>query len=808
MSDYISNSACRGNHPKGVVVSRSVFRQSHVTRLMKERIVARFLVAPQGFGKTNLALQYAELIFSFRHVFWFDCQNPCFLRDLDAATLAGEIMCLDADAKLCVFDDLPFLDEERSSLFSNAIDDLLAHNIEVLVCATPSKNLCERYQLDRLVISSSDFLVRNAEAKQFSAFSNKKVSPEPANYALRIPCVFWGEEQDVYAMLESFSEEELGPEAFLLAFGMFLLQKGTIDDVLSLLQEDCSQDCTEFLLPYLFLGINQKNSTFECLDVPAEILIQIFLRKLYACECSVPSFELEEFVQRAVQTAKLKGNFKRAAQLVFAFLQEEDQVFWFESELFPFIFAGQIESIMTLFSQLEESACKMPLRVVVQKLIADCIIGESETAYQKLLQIAQNENNAMDVRTLSAAFGSVFGLSEAARSCAFETLEALEGSSNDWQVERGVLACVDAFDSWNLFWRPLSAFIYMLKKDEDVALDVLCAWRNRGTNTTAYLLSALLAARHFESLEYIKAKDNLLASYIAGLCSNEEYSYVADLCVRYLTPQQENSKPGTITYAQTEIPRLHIRLLGGLELSFSQGAAQGEMLSTENMRKKLKSFIALLALNLGHELPREFISASLWPSANEQSAKRNLYNLWSQLRKILKAKDGSCPYLLSSQDSYQFDPRYVESDVQEINRDCKELQFGIIDMSSWSQILDRFSSHFVGEIMPSENTNKEIIRWRNQYSLLMTDALTSAAARLSDSGEPISAMWFAREALSRDTLREDAYETLMRAQIAAGQRSSALNTFFQCKKMLSEELGIDPSIRTQRLYESILDEKW
>ena len=90
----------------------------------------------------------------------------------------------------------------------------------------------------------------------------------------------------------------------------------------------------------------------------------------------------------------------------------------------------------------------------------------------------------------------------------------------------------------------------------------------------------------------------------------------------------------------------------------------------------------------------------------------------------------------------------------------------------------------------------------------MTDALTSAAARLSDSGEPISAMWFAREALSRDTLREDAYETLMRAQIAAGQRSSALNTFFQCKKMLSEELGIDPSIRTQRLYESILDEKW
>ena len=47
----------------------------------------------------------------------------------------------------------------------------------------------------------------------------------------------------------------------------------------------------------------------------------------------------------------------------------------------------------------------------------------------------------------------------------------------------------------------------------------------------------------------------------------------------------------------------------------------------------------------------------------------------------------------------------------------------------------------------------------------------------------------------------------MRAQTAAGQRSSAMETFFQCRRYLNESLGIDLSQRTSALYQRLLDDE-
>lgn len=78
-------------------------------------------------------------------------------------------------------------------------------------------------------------------------------------------------------------------------------------------------------------------------------------------------------------------------------------------------------------------------------------------------------------------------------------------------------------------------------------------------------------------------------------------------------------------------------------------------------------------------------------------------------------------------------------------------------------------------------------------------------AKLVEAGEVRQGLWFARAALSRDKSREDAYAAVMRAQIASLQRSAALETYFSCRKFLSNDLGIDPSAETMRLYHSIID---
>ena len=85
------------------------------------------------------------------------------------------------------------------------------------------------------------------------------------------------------------------------------------------------------------------------------------------------------------------------------------------------------------------------------------------------------------------------------------------------------------------------------------------------------------------------------------------------------------------------------------------------------------------------------------------------------------------------------------------------------------------------------------------------DALVSASAQLVGAGEVRGGLWFAREALKHDKSREDAYTTLMEAQIAAGQRTAALDTYFACRRYLADELGIDPSAHTVRLYRDIIE---
>ena len=45
----------------------------------------------------------------------------------------------------------------------------------------------------------------------------------------------------------------------------------------------------------------------------------------------------------------------------------------------------------------------------------------------------------------------------------------------------------------------------------------------------------------------------------------------------------------------------------------------------------------------------------------------------------------------------------------------------------------------------------------------------------------------------------------MQAQIDAGQRAAAIDTYFTCRRYLADELGIDPSTALVRLYRSVIE---
>jgi DNA-binding SARP family transcriptional activator len=62
----------------------------------------------------------------------------------------------------------------------------------------------------------------------------------------------------------------------------------------------------------------------------------------------------------------------------------------------------------------------------------------------------------------------------------------------------------------------------------------------------------------------------------------------------------------------------------------------------------------------------------------------------------------------------------------------------------------------------------------------------------------------AEEVLAAQAFRESAYRLLMRAHAAAGNRAEALWAHERCKKLMSDDLGVAPSVGTTAVYPDVL----
>ena len=84
-------------------------------------------------------------------------------------------------------------------------------------------------------------------------------------------------------------------------------------------------------------------------------------------------------------------------------------------------------------------------------------------------------------------------------------------------------------------------------------------------------------------------------------------------------------------------------------------------------------------------------------------------------------------------------------------------------------------------------------------------ALLTVAELYATAGNHTSAIAACRRIITRDPVRESAYQALMRYQAESGDSASALLTYERCRALLAEELGADPSPLTQAWHQQILN---
>ncbi len=253
---------------------------------------------------------------------------------------------------------------------------------------------------------------------------------------------------------------------------------------------------------------------------------------------------------------------------------------------------------------------------------------------------------------------------------------------------------------------------------------------------------------------------------------------------------------------ETFAPTLSINVFG--PVAFSVG---GINIASEFVkRKKLLLLLGLLVLNKGRELSRDEIMSVLWDETcvNKKSNSNNLYTMVSTINRFFERTIGS-KYIIKGKCGYFLDTVCVKTDYDAFVDICKSLYYLEFTAIEWKEIIETLRGEFAEPFLKQLPDNDFVNIKRAEISLRLIDSLVAAGQKLLVEGEYRGCLEFAKEALTYDVAREDAYHLLMSSQSKLEQRSAAIQTYFRCKKNLNSALGLDPSNSIKDIYRQVLD---
>jgi DNA-binding SARP family transcriptional activator len=110
---------------------------------------------------------------------------------------------------------------------------------------------------------------------------------------------------------------------------------------------------------------------------------------------------------------------------------------------------------------------------------------------------------------------------------------------------------------------------------------------------------------------------------------------------------------------------------------------------------------------------------------------------------------------------------------------------------------------FKRPFLPAE-TGDWVTQQREHLATFHVRACECLAETYIRNDEPSIAVDLARKAVAAQPFRETAYQFLMRAHAAMGNRAEALRVYEECRRWISDHLGVAPSADTETLYLQIL----
>jgi DNA-binding SARP family transcriptional activator/class 3 adenylate cyclase len=251
--------------------------------------------------------------------------------------------------------------------------------------------------------------------------------------------------------------------------------------------------------------------------------------------------------------------------------------------------------------------------------------------------------------------------------------------------------------------------------------------------------------------------------------------------------------PETFTPAQVESVRAsapRFRLLGPLEVNGDDGPL---MIGGQ----KQKTVLAVLLLHAGQAVSVDRLIEALWRDDPPKTAATSLQNFVSQLRKVLGADA-----VVTQPPGYLL---RIEPDELDVNRFARLVsQAGSTGVAERAPILHEALDLWRGSPLADftyEAFAQDEIRRLEDLHLSAIELQIEAELELGRHAQIVGKL---ESLITRNPLRERLRELLMRALYGSGRQAEALAVYQAVRRLLLEELGLEPGPQLQDLQKAII----
>lgn len=225
-------------------------------------------------------------------------------------------------------------------------------------------------------------------------------------------------------------------------------------------------------------------------------------------------------------------------------------------------------------------------------------------------------------------------------------------------------------------------------------------------------------------------------------------------------------------------------------------------------RKKAATLAERLALGMDALVDRETLAMELWPHAEFNSARNNLYSTISRLRSALGPTPDGKSCVLIQNECIGLNGDYVKTDVRLFDQISREV-LGNRTGARGPHLVElclKIEQLYAGPLyVPNGCYPTYFLRMRRIMESKYIDCMIRGANAALEENDLQSAVWLVESGLRQETAREDMVRCAMRVYGAAGRRRDIVELYSGHMHHLREQVNGVPEPETRRLYERLVE---